>query len=99
MDGYEHVSAAHELLCDTDPSPRERLEGAAVRLWSALPHAEDWPPPLRRRAVAVSSLLFHRGSIEATVRAMTEGEIASTLEQLEGFTEHFLGSCGVGRAG
>jgi hypothetical protein len=91
VDGYEHVAAAHEALCNDELSPRDRLERAARSFWAALPHFDAWTHPLRQKALLMTACLFDRGSITTTLSRMTDPEVCQVLRELEEFAGEFLG--------
>ena len=96
MDGYQLVAAVHEALGATGSNPRERLERAAEHFWNALAHSETWPPPLRRRAAAISARLFRRGSLAATLPTLSDSDLKEILGRLESFADDFLRGTWVG---
>jgi hypothetical protein len=96
VEGYQHVAAAHDALCNGHADPRRRLEMAAVSFWKALPHSDDWPPAFRQKALAVSERLFDRGSLPTTILALTPREVEQLSAELEEFADEFLRGDGPG---
>jgi hypothetical protein len=94
IEGYQHIAAAHDVLCSSSAEPRQRLERAAGEFWKALVHIDTWPQDLRRRATTISARLFQRGSLEQTLALMSDGDVIQRLEALENLTADLLGSGG-----
>lgn len=82
IDGLDDVRSAAEALATRDERLKARLSEAGRDVWSAMYHADDWPPHLRERAERVQKAILAHGTVQESVAQMNVEEAKEVAGQI-----------------
>ncbi len=77
-----HVAQAAQLLASGSGTPKEKLIMCGKMIWSATVLARDWPAELLEKANSIKRVLMKGGTVEKTVKQMSETAVSECLTQL-----------------
>jgi uncharacterized membrane-anchored protein YjiN (DUF445 family) len=77
-----HVAEVAQLLASGRGTPKEKLVTCGKMIWSATVLARDWPPDLLEKANHIKRALMKDGTVEKTVKQMSESAASECLKQL-----------------